>query len=179
MKCYYHPNEDSVAQCSVCYVFLCKYCYDNSKNGVCSTCAKEAELMNEAYRKISLERRKKECRTEYEQYIKNIKITGGIGLAVAFVAIFLLHNQLNEGPDIFLSILITIITPYLFIAAYSGYILLANWQLPKMPGDWFFTISLLFHFTKLAIAIIVGIFGTIPLYIRKREKYLEIVSQNH
>lgn len=139
--------------------------------------------MNEEYRKLSLERRKRECRTEYEQYIKNMKITGGIGLVVAFVVIFLLYHQINEGSDIFLLVMMAIIIPYLFVAAYSGYILLANWQLPKMPGNWFFirikiSIGILFYLTKIAISIIVGIFGTIPLFIRKREEYIESMSQN-
>lgn len=125
MKCYYHPDEDSVAQCSVCYRFLCKYCYDNTKNGLCSTCVKEDELKNEEYIRASRERRKKECCVEYGRYKRNMIIIGGIGFIVSLGA-NILYYQLNESQNIFISMMLTLFIPYLFIAVYSGYIILGR-----------------------------------------------------
>lgn len=50
MKCYYHQNEEAVAQCSYCGIYLCKECSNLYDRPVCSSCAHN--MVNESKKSL-------------------------------------------------------------------------------------------------------------------------------
>lgn len=178
MKCYNHPNIDAVAQCVKCKILLCESCRDKSQDNVCSACLKEADIADSEYEKASLERNIKVRQEEYKKYIRNIKISGSIGIVISifFNTKFAgIHNPLYYA-------VITLLAAYLSISIYSGYILI-KWEIPDLSKAWNFVeielfLGLLFRVIKLPIAIITGFFGTIPLYLKMRQKYLDLAPHS-
>lgn len=179
MKCYNHPDNDAVAQCRVCNKFLCKTCTDDSRDGICLTCFKEDEVSQAEYKRASRKRYVRECQKEFKNYRKNLIITGIAGIVFGLFLLLVYLPTARHGPFVYM--VIPFLAGYLFTAVYSGYLIL-KWEMPELPGVWLFTqikflFAILFHLIKLPVAIIVGVFGTIPLYIRKRNKYLETVAE--
>ncbi len=179
MKCYYHSDKDSVAQCRLCKKFICKPCYDNFHDGICPECSKEDDLANAEYIRASRERSIKGFQKKYKSYKRDIVIAGCIGIVLSII---LLSNiQVKEVHSVLFNIFIILLATYLSIAVYSGYMLF-KWEMPDLPevGVFMylkFAIGLLFQIIKLPIAIILGIFGAIPLYLKKRQKYLQTLDE--
>lgn len=179
MKCYYHTDVDAVSHCRVCKKFLCKSCYDYSKDGTCSSCLREDELANAEYKRAALERSKRESQKEYKVYKRNLMIAAFIG--IVFSMFFLFNFEFRDAYDILFGVVISIIAVYFAISVYSGYLLI-KWDMPYMIDVWVFAqikflVSMIFHIIKLPIATGVGIFGAIPLFLKKRQKYLEIIDE--
>lgn len=174
MKCYYHSLEDAVGQCCMCKRFLCKTCFDSLKDGLCSICLRKEETAEIEYIRACKERSIRENQQEYRRYIRNLVIASIVGIVLSCIIIAIsLPGRVNV---VYTEILIVaIITCYSTISVYSGYEILKGIlpDLIEVEGilDLKLFVNYLYNIFKLPIALIVGLIGAIPLFIKKRNIY--------
>lgn len=158
MKCYNHPDRDSVATCQKCGKFLCKECADKYQPFLCDNCYKEL--------------RQKEIDdlvSARNQFKKTLKISCVLAIICAIITLLTDHYTF---PGYFA--LIAFFLPW-------------GWKYSNLLGlSWFFNLNptgivlmLLYYILKAIIAAIVGVFcfiAAINKYrkIKKAEKTAEI-----
>lgn len=176
MKCYNHIEYDAVAQCRVCRKYLCKSCYDNSNDGICSVCSRKDMIAEIEYQRVSRKRSIKECQQDYKRYVRNLLLAGLAGGALS--CLIIANSLLGRPTDIIAgSLIITILTCYIAIATYSGYEILRG-KLPDIIDiedimGLRIIVNFFYNLIKLPVATVIGVFGAIPLYLKMRRKYLK------
>ena len=175
MKCYEHTDSDAVAQCRSCMKYLCKSCYDCSQDGICSECIREEEQANLEYKEASKKRYINEIKHSYKNYRRKVAISGLIGFIVGII--ILINLPIETNIEFIYGLILIIFSSFFGIALYSGYIILR--KMPDMPKigifeDINFILSLIYQMIKIPIALIAGIFGAIPLFIKKKQEYEKI-----
>lgn len=137
MKCYNHPDRDSVATCQKCGKFLCKECADNHQPFLCDDC----------YNKL----RQKEI-DDLISAKKKFKKTLAMSSVLAIICLII-----TLATDIYFFPL------YISLIAFF---LPWGWKYSNLLGwSWFFNLNpsgivlmLLYYILKAIIAAIVGVF---------------------
>jgi len=180
MRCFYHPDIDSVGICQECGKSACCACIDDvGGRMICKGCLERMQTLQRQQEQAAEAERQAELVSTQQQARKRIRrsyICGGLGLAFFFVMAIMAAGDKTATPPIPWPILIPF-AAYVCWSIYWGLAwfwpiwrsgvrrfrqALSGWILIARPFIWFMLLIfyVTFYFSiPLAIAIYYGVFG--------------------